>query len=110
MILINGAVFGTFAGHCDQYNYTGMVIGISTTSKKIVAAYATEAGPGTKHDTWNVFGGGGQAGIWMSGMTPATLGDGRFFVVTVRTPTSTFHSSHISSLSDLWALAWAIKS
>ena len=84
MTLINGVVFGGFAGHCDQYNYTGMAIGVSTTTKKIVSAFAMEAGPGTKHEVWNVFGGGGQAGIWMSGMAPATLGDGRMFFVTVR--------------------------
>ncbi len=78
-----------------------MVIGVSTTSKKIVAAFATESGPNTLHDTWNVFGGGGQAGIWMSGMAPATLGDGRMFVVTVRPPASTFSFPQIPYISAL---------
>jgi hypothetical protein len=84
MTLINGVVYGGFSGHCDMYNYTGMAIGVSTTTKKIVSAFAMEAGPGTKHESWSVFGGGGQTGIWMSGMAPATLGDGRMFFVTVR--------------------------
>lgn len=60
-----------------------MMLGVSTTTAKVVAAFATEAGPGTRHDSYNVEGGGGQAGIWMSGMAPATLGDGRMFFVTV---------------------------
>jgi hypothetical protein len=61
-----------------------MIIGISTTTAKVVTAFATEAGAGTRHNIYNVKGGGGQAGIWMSGMAPATLGDGRIFLVTVR--------------------------
>ena len=84
MVLVNGVVFGGFAGHCDKCNYTGMVIGVSTTTKAIVSAFAMEARPGTRHDIWSVFGGGGQAGIWMSGIASATLGDGRMFFVTVR--------------------------
>jgi len=87
LALINGVVYGGFASHCDYFNYTGMILGISTTTAKVVTAFATEAGAGTRHDIYNVEGGGGQAGIWMSGMAPATLGDGRMFLVTVKLPT-----------------------
>jgi hypothetical protein len=29
--MINGVVLGGFEGHCDLFNYTGMIVGVSTT-------------------------------------------------------------------------------
>lgn len=81
--MVNGVVYAGFGGHCDYFNYTGMVIGINTAQKKVVAAFAMESGPAVRHDTWNVAGGGGEAGIWQSGMGLATDGN-RLFFVTVR--------------------------
>lgn len=31
LALINGAVIGAFGGHCDLFNYTGMLVTVSTT-------------------------------------------------------------------------------
>ena len=31
LTMINGVVIGAFGGHCDLYNYTGMLVAVSTT-------------------------------------------------------------------------------
>ncbi|KZF19452.1 WSC-domain-containing protein [Xylona heveae TC161] len=78
---IGSYVYGAFGGHCDLFNYTGTVIGVDITQKKIITNFATEAGPLSGHDTnWQDNGGGGQGGIWMSGMAMATDGARMFFV------------------------------
>jgi hypothetical protein len=41
-----------------------------------------ESGPAARHDAYNVNAGGGQAGVWMSGMGFSSDGN-RLFVVTV---------------------------
>lgn len=58
--LVNGAIFAGFASHCDFFNYTGWVVGMST-SGEVLTAYATMGGPGSQaqDDTWNGGGGGG---------------------------------------------------
>jgi iron transport multicopper oxidase len=83
--MINGVVLGGFGGHCDLFNYTGMVVGVSTIpGVGVTSIFAMESSPGaptpqpldyTKED-------GGKAGIWQSGMGLAVDGN-RFFVVTV---------------------------
>jgi iron transport multicopper oxidase len=30
--MINGVVIGGFGGHCDLFNYTGMLVAVSTTA------------------------------------------------------------------------------
>jgi hypothetical protein len=56
-------VFAGFGGHCDLFNYTGWVIGMSSTSGKLITAYAMSAGPGApaQDGTWT--GGGGGRGV-----------------------------------------------
>lgn len=79
--MVNGVVFAGFGGHCDQYNYTGWIVGMSTAGK-FVSAYSTNAGPSSppQDGTWN--GGGGGCGVWMAGMPLASDNSGRLFFVT----------------------------
>lgn len=84
--MINGVVYAAFGGHCDYFNYTGMVIGVNAASKKVVTAFAMESGSLAQHKTLDVRGGGGEAGIWMSGMGLASDGNRLFFVTVILTP------------------------
>jgi hypothetical protein len=79
--LLNGVIFVGFGGHCNQYNYPGWIVGMSTTGK-FVTAYATSGGPGAppQDGTWN--GGGGCCGVWMAGVPIASDNSGRIFFVT----------------------------
>ena len=73
---VGSTIYGTFGGHCDLFNYTGMIAGVST------GLFAMEASPGAPPVTTDITKQvGGKAGIWMSGMAPATDGS-RIFVVT----------------------------
>ena len=82
--MIGSVVYGAFGGHCDLFNYTGLMIGVDVNLKQVITNFATEAGPFSPGSTaWDVNGRGGQGGIWMSSMAPATDGD-RLFFVTVR--------------------------
>ena len=75
-------VYGAFGGHCDLFNYTGVVIGVDVNQQKIVTQFATESGPlAEQTNIWNDNGGGGQAGIWMGGMALSS-DSGRLFFVT----------------------------
>ncbi|KAN0096726.1 hypothetical protein V8E51_015531 [Hyaloscypha variabilis] len=80
LTLVAGTVYGGFASHCDNYNYTGMMFGVSVSTKRIVSNFAMESGPNINHEAWNATEGGGRAGVWMSGMSPATDGS-RIFIV-----------------------------
>ena len=74
-------VYGAFGGHCDLFNYTGIVMGIDVTTQKIVAQFATVAGPmAPQTNVWGQGGGGGEGGIWMSGMGLSSDGNRLFFV------------------------------
>jgi WSC domain len=78
---IGSVIYGAFGGHCDLFNYTGVVIGIDINKVDIVTHYAMESGPlVTPSDVLLQNGGGGQAGIWMSGMGLASDGQRLFFV------------------------------
>ncbi|KAL9609724.1 MAG: hypothetical protein Q9167_005532 [Letrouitia subvulpina] len=83
LALVDGVVYGTFGGHCDLFNYTGMVVGISTApGKGVTGMFAMESSPYAPPVVSDIFvQQGGKAGIWMSGMAPATDGS-RIFVVT----------------------------
>jgi len=79
---INNVVYGAFGGHCDLFNYTGLVVGVDVVQQKVVTEWAVESGPlvaQTNSLLQNKGGGGG--GIWMSGGGIATDGQ-RLFVVT----------------------------
>jgi hypothetical protein len=58
-LLVGDYVYTGYAGHCVQYNVTGVIIGYHKTTGKIVEAFATEGGPEP-----NTVKGGG---VWMSG-------------------------------------------
>jgi hypothetical protein len=67
--MIGNTVLAAFGGHCDNFNYTGMFLGISKTTGSITANMAMMASPGAPSPqplnilTQN----GGKAGIWQSG-------------------------------------------
>lgn len=79
--MVNGIVFAGFASHCDNFNYTGWVIGMNTAGK-FVTAYSTAAGPGSRPQDGTWSGGGGAAGIWMGGAAIASDNSGRIFFAT----------------------------
>ena len=78
---VGSVVYGAFGGHCDLFNYTGLVVGVDINQKKVVTNFATESGPLVpQSNVWNQNGGGGQGGIWMSGMGLSTDGNRLFWV------------------------------
>lgn len=78
---IGNVVYGAFGGHCDQYNYTGVVIGVDVVQAKIVTQWAVESGPlAPQTNQLLTNGDGGEGGIWMSGMGLASDGQRMFFV------------------------------
>ena len=67
LLLLNGIVYVSFAGHCDMDNYHGWVLGFDATDvTNIKIKYVT-----TPND--------GRGGIWMSGAGIATDGTNLFF-------------------------------
>lgn len=45
--VVNGVVLGGFGGHCDLFNYTGMLVAVSTTpGRGVVSMFAMESAPG----------------------------------------------------------------
>ncbi|PQE05793.1 wsc domain-containing protein [Rutstroemia sp. NJR-2017a BVV2] len=83
LTMINGVVIGAFGGHCDLFNYTGMLVGASTTpGVGVTSIYAMESSPGAPpvQTDFNVQQ-GGKAGIWQGGMGLATDGN-RLFLAT----------------------------
>lgn len=79
--LVNGLVVAGFGAHCDFFNYTGWIIGISTDGS-FITSYATMGGTGAQPEdgTWN--GGGGGGGVWMCGSAIASDTSGRIFFTT----------------------------
>lgn len=72
----NGVVIGGFGGHCDFFNYTGMLVAVSTTAGVgVTSIYAMEASPGAPSPQaldYTVQR-GGKAGIWQSGMALSSV-------------------------------------
>lgn len=57
------------------------MIGVDINQKKVVTNFATESGPLVPQtNVWNQNGGGGEGGIWMSGMALASDGNRLFWV------------------------------
>jgi hypothetical protein len=79
--MVNGIVFAGFGAHCDLFNYTGWVVGMSTAGKYLTG-YVTMSSPEApaQDGTWN--GGGGAAGVWMAGSPVASDNSGRLFFST----------------------------
>ncbi|EOO00796.1 putative wsc domain-containing protein [Phaeoacremonium minimum UCRPA7] len=81
---LNGVIVGAFGGHCDLFNFTGMIVSVSKTPNVgVVSIYAMEQAPGapSPNPTDITSEKGGKAGIWQSGMGLATDGN-RIFVTT----------------------------
>lgn len=81
LVQIGNIIYAGFGGHCDQYNYTGTVLGVDITQKKVVANWVTEAGPQSPFSLdWQPNQSGGGGGIWQSGLGLASDGPRLFFV------------------------------
>lgn len=79
---IGNIVYGAFGGHCDLFNYTGVVIGVDIVKAKVVTQFAMESGPlAPQSNILTQNGGGGEGGIWMSGMGLTSDGQRLFAVV-----------------------------
>ena len=78
---MNGVVYGAFGGHCDEFNYTGMIVGVSTTPQVgVVSLFAMESSPGAPPVVSDItVQQGGKAGIWQGGMGLSTDGSRLFF-------------------------------
>jgi iron transport multicopper oxidase len=81
--MMNGVVVGGFGGHCDLFNYTGMLVAVSTSpGVGVTSLYAMEASPGAPPVVTDItVQQGGKAGIWQGGMGLATDGS-RLFLAT----------------------------
>lgn len=80
--MINNIVYAGFGGHCDKYNFTGWVLGVDKTTADVKAVFATESGAFAPPQDGTFAGGGGGAGIWMSGMSLSSDSPSRLFFVT----------------------------
>ena len=72
--MLGNTIIAGFGGHCDNWNYTGMLVAVSKTpGVGITNIQATMASPGQaiELDVTQQF--GGKAGIWQSGMVILTL-------------------------------------
>jgi iron transport multicopper oxidase len=97
--MMNGVVVGAFGGHCDLFNYTGMLVAVSTTPYVgmspisrtreksslhlgVTSIFAMESSPGAPAVVSDItVQQGGKAGIWAGGMGLATDGN-RLFAAT----------------------------
>lgn len=75
--LLNGVVYAGFGGHCDLYNYTGWLVGMSAADGHFVTAYATSAGVGAPAVPDR-----SGSGVWMSGTILSSDQSSRFFFAT----------------------------
>jgi hypothetical protein len=83
--MIGNTVIGGFGGHCDNFNYTGMLVGVTKTTGVITSIQAMEAAPGapSPQPTDYTVQQGGKGGIWQSGFgISADTANNRVFFVT----------------------------
>jgi iron transport multicopper oxidase len=87
LTMLNGVVIGAFGGHCDLFNYTGMLVAVSTTpGVGVTSIYAMEGGPAAMPEVSDItVQQGGKAGIWQGGMGLAT-DNSRIFFATGKDP------------------------
>ncbi|ROV94426.1 hypothetical protein VSDG_05914 [Cytospora chrysosperma] len=90
--LLNGVVYAGFGGHCDLYNYTGWLVGMSASDGHFVTAYATSAGPGAPAVPST-----SGSGVWMSGAILSSDQSNRFFFSTGNGYTSTINGASPAS-------------
>ncbi|CAG8961012.1 hypothetical protein HYFRA_00002552 [Hymenoscyphus fraxineus] len=81
--MIGNVVIGGFGGHCDLFNYTGMLVAVSKSpGVGVTSLYAMESSPGAPPVVSDItVQQGGKAGIWQAGQGFATDGN-RLFLVT----------------------------
>lgn len=81
LTLIGSVVYGGFGGHCDKYNYTGLIVGVSTQPNVgVVTMYAMETSPYSAPPVTDInIETGGKAGVWMGGFGLASDGARLFF-------------------------------
>ncbi|EPE33080.1 WSC-containing protein [Glarea lozoyensis ATCC 20868] len=79
---VGNSIVAGFAGHCDNFNYTGMLVAVSKIPRvgvtSIVAMMASPGAPQPQELNYTVAK-GGKAGIWESGMGFAVDDDRIFF-------------------------------
>ena len=109
LLKVGNVVYGAFGGHCDQYNYTGLVVGVDVMANKVVTNFATEAGPLASASTDWMNGVGGHGGIWMSGMSLSSDGS-RVFLVTGNGDGRTNQGTPASGSSGCQTLSEAVVS
>lgn len=90
--LLNGVVYAGFGGHCDLFNYTGWLVGMSASDGHFVTAYATCAGEGAP-----VVPNTSGCGVWMSGSILSSDESSRFFFATGNGYTSTINGASPAS-------------
>lgn len=68
--LIDGVIYSGFGGHCDNFNYTGYILGNDAVTGQLVNSFSTQAGPSA----------GKGSGVWQAGGALAYDGKYIFFV------------------------------
>lgn len=81
LAMIGNIVVGGFGGHCDNFNYTGMLVSVSKTTATVTNIQAMVAAPGapSPQPTNYMQQTGGKAGIWQGGMGLAVHGNNVYF-------------------------------
>ncbi|PGH18777.1 hypothetical protein AJ79_00190 [Helicocarpus griseus UAMH5409] len=76
LVQVGEFVYAGFGGLCDQFNYTGTILGVD-----VVANFVTQAGPESGFTLdWTSWHAGGAGGVWQSGMSIASDGENIYFV------------------------------
>ncbi|KAK2788914.1 hypothetical protein FQN52_006447 [Onygenales sp. PD_12] len=104
LVQVGDFVYAGFGGLCDQFNYTGTILGVDIKSQKVVSNFATQAGPESNFSLdWTAWHAGGAGGIWQSGMGIVSDGDNIYYVTDNggSSPDHTRPSSGTSSLDLL---------
>ncbi|KAK2802927.1 hypothetical protein FQN50_007172 [Emmonsiellopsis sp. PD_5] len=104
LVQVGDFVYAGFGGLCDQFNYTGTILGVDIKSQKVVSNFVTQAGPESNFSLdWTAWHAGGAGGIWQSGMGIASDGDNIYYVTDngCSSPNHTRPSSGTSSLDLL---------
>ncbi|KAK3941806.1 hypothetical protein QBC46DRAFT_429062, partial [Diplogelasinospora grovesii] len=81
LAMIGNSIVAGFGGHCDNFNYTGLLVTVSKTSGAVTNMQAMVASPGapSPQPTSIMQQTGGKAGIWQSGQGLAVSGNNVFF-------------------------------
>ncbi|KAE9372823.1 hypothetical protein N431DRAFT_339089, partial [Stipitochalara longipes BDJ] len=80
LVLMGNSIVGGFGGHCDNFNYTGMLVSVHKSAAIINDIQAMVASPGGPAEQNNYMSPtGGKAGIWQGGMGLAVNGNNVYF-------------------------------